>query len=182
MATPLGNAIEFLKRFGFYDVILPFLLVFTIIFAVLEKTRILGVEKDGKSPKKNINAMVALVIALFFIAIPRVVVAVQSSLPYAVMLLVVIIAYMLLVGSYAASGDKEFNFAGMTFWKTFMGILVFVILAAVFLNSFGWLDPVWNYITENWQDTFIVSLIFVAFMIGTIYWIVTDKKSAKGGE
>ena len=54
MATPLSNAIDFLKRLGFFDVILSFLFIFTIVFAILEKTKILGIEKDGR-PKKNIN-------------------------------------------------------------------------------------------------------------------------------
>ena len=44
MASTLQNAIEFFKAFGLFDIVLPFLLVFTIIYAILEKTRILGHE------------------------------------------------------------------------------------------------------------------------------------------
>ena len=55
--SPLRNAIEFLNDFGFYDVVLPFLLVFTIVFGVLEKTKLFGV--TDKKPKQNINAMIA---------------------------------------------------------------------------------------------------------------------------
>ena len=41
--------IGFLDKIGVYDVILPFLLVFTIVFAILEKTKVLGLDKiDGK--------------------------------------------------------------------------------------------------------------------------------------
>ena len=47
--------------------VLPFLLVFTIVFAILEKTKIFGATKDGES-KKNINAVVALVLGLLMIA------------------------------------------------------------------------------------------------------------------
>jgi len=173
MATPLSNALEFLKRFGFFDVVLPFLLIFTLVFAILEKTKVLGVTKDGK-PKANINSMISFVIALFFIAIPQVVVAVQESLPYVGILLVVIVAYLLMVGSYA-SGDKEFNFENMKYWKALMSILVGVGGIVIFLNSFGWLDTVLDYIVENWQATFIPSLVFVAIMIGAVYWIVSSK-------
>ena len=42
--TALGSAIDFLKDFGFFDVILPFLLVFSILFGILEKTKVFGVE------------------------------------------------------------------------------------------------------------------------------------------
>ena len=64
------GVIEFLGKIGVYDVILPFLLVFTIIFAILEKTRVLGTEEiDGKKySKKNINAMVAFVMSFLVVA------------------------------------------------------------------------------------------------------------------
>lgn len=177
--TPLGNAIDFLNRFGFYDVVLPFLIIFTLVFAILEKTKILGMDEKTKKPKQNINAMVAFTVALFFIAIPKVVSALKLSLPYVAILLVVIMAYLMLVGAYA-SGDKEFNFENSRFWKGFLGILVFIALLVIFLNSFGWLDSVWDYIVENWQDTFIVSLIFVAAIIGTVFWVMKSSSSTKG--
>ena len=44
MVTPLNNAIEFLREFGFFNVVLPFLLVFTVVFGILEKTRLFGTE------------------------------------------------------------------------------------------------------------------------------------------
>ena len=72
MPSPLEIAVNFLKDFGFFDVVLPFLLVFTIVFAVLEKTLILGKEENNK-PKKNIDAMVAFSIALFVVAASNIV-------------------------------------------------------------------------------------------------------------
>lgn len=180
MATPLANAIAFLDKFGFFDVLAPFLLIFTLTFAILEKTKVLGVTDKGK-PKININSMIAFVIALFFIAIPRVVTALKLSIPYVAFLLMVILAYMLLVGSYA-SGNEPFSFEKRKFWKGFLGILIFLSLLAIFLNSFGWLDATLDYITENWKDTFIVSLIFVAAIIGAIFWITSEKREGAKGE
>src|SRR3989344_2060049 len=65
-ATVLGDAVKLLQDFGFFDVILPFLLVFTVVFGILEKTKIFGTEGEKGHPKKNIDAMVAFVIAIFF--------------------------------------------------------------------------------------------------------------------
>ena len=61
--------IGFLDKIGIYDVVLPFILVFTIVFVILEKTRVLGTETIEGKPytKKNINAMVAFVIAFFVV-------------------------------------------------------------------------------------------------------------------
>ena len=43
--TAFRQVINVLVDLGVYDVILPFLLVFTIVFAILEKTKVLGLEK-----------------------------------------------------------------------------------------------------------------------------------------
>ena len=68
--TGFRAVIVFLEKLGVYDVVLPFLLVFTIVFAILEKTRVLGTDDvDGKHlPKKNLNAVVAFVMAFLVIA------------------------------------------------------------------------------------------------------------------
>ena len=47
---PLKEGLQLLVDIGLLDVILPFLLVFTIIFATLQRTRVLG-EEEGE-PKR----------------------------------------------------------------------------------------------------------------------------------
>ena len=47
------TAIGFLDKLGVYDIILPFLLVFTLVFAILEKTKILGLEKTAQEEDKT---------------------------------------------------------------------------------------------------------------------------------
>ena len=82
MVSPLGKAVEFLRDFGLFDVILPFLLVFTITFAVLEKTKILGTIKihgtDEYMPNKNLNSMVSFVVALLVVATANIVRAINE--------------------------------------------------------------------------------------------------------
>ena len=98
MASPLANAIEFLQKFGLFDIILPFLLVFTLVFAILEKTKILGVEDtEKKTPKKNLNSMVAFVTALLVVATNKVVTTINAALPNIILLLVVSFAFLLLL-------------------------------------------------------------------------------------
>ena len=55
----------YFQTYGIMDFLLPFLLVFTIIYAVMQKTKILG-------DKKNFNVIIALVIALTFV-VPHVI-------------------------------------------------------------------------------------------------------------
>ncbi|VVB80735.1 Uncharacterised protein [uncultured archaeon] len=48
---------------GFFSYVLPFLLIFAVIFAILQKTKIFGDSKD-QANVKSINAIVAVSIAL----------------------------------------------------------------------------------------------------------------------
>ena len=107
MATALNPAIEFLRDFGLFDIILPFLLIFALIFAILEKTRVLG--EEGGKPKKNLNAIVAFVIGLLSIATANIVGIINEALPNIVLLLVVAISFLLLIGSFWSSGEFDFK-------------------------------------------------------------------------
>jgi len=59
MAT-FETLVYYLETYGVLDVLLPFLLVFTIIYAVLLKTKILG-------DRKNFNVIIALILGLLFV-------------------------------------------------------------------------------------------------------------------
>ncbi len=180
-ATPLGNAVEFLVRFGFFDVVLPFLLVFTIVFAILEKTKIFGTEtvEGEKVSKKNINSMVAFVIALFVIVAEKVVFAIQTSIPQIVLVLIVLVSFIMLVGSMY--GSEEFNWE-KSGWAKFLAVVIFIGIILIFMNSIGWLEPVWVYVRIRWQDTLVTSVIFLLIIIGAIFWVTSGGKKKKKEE
>ena len=71
----LQDSLNYLIDLGVYDVLLPFLLVFSIVFATLEKTAILG--KD----KSNINAIVAVVTGLLLVVQRGIVDTINIFLP-----------------------------------------------------------------------------------------------------
>jgi hypothetical protein len=178
MVTPLSRGLEFLKDLGFYDIILPFLLIFTITFGVLEKTRIFGTE-DGK-PKVNINAMIAFVISLFFVATPRLVESLQISLPQVALLLVVLMSLMMIVGFIMS--DKEFNFEKHGFLKGVLVFLLFIGIFLIFLNAVGWWDKFWDLLGFNfWTSTAGMTLIFLGVVVGAILFITSGRGSKSGG-
>lgn len=177
MGSALGNAVDFLKDFGFFDVILPFLLVFTIVFGILEKTRIFGTEKLGDKdyPKKNLNSMVAFVIAFFVVAAKEIVTSLQVSLPQVALVLVILVSFMMLAGSFM--GDKTFTFENSK-WAIFLTLLVFISVLLIFLNSFGWLDPIIAFIVAN-PGTVLVPTVLVGMVIGTIVYVVGGKSEGE---
>ena len=102
-----------LEEWGLTDVMLPFLLIFVIIFAILHKTKILG------ETKKNLNIVVAIVTALI-VVIPHVtntfppdadpVEIINNALPQVSLLLVAVIFLLILIGVFG----QDSVFLGMT--------------------------------------------------------------------
>ena len=177
----LGNAIELLVDLGFFDVVLPFLLVFTVVFGILEKTKVFGTEKVGDKdvPKKNINAMVAFVIGFFVVAAKQIVTSFQESLPVVSLVLVAIVSFLMLIGAFV-SGEKELNFMdSFKGWKGFLAVVLFLSIVAIFFHSFGWLDVIYEYISGIGNEVFIVA-VFVAVMGGVVAFVFKTPK--EGGK
>lgn len=186
MASTLQNAIQFFKDFGLFDVVLPFLLVFALIFAILEKTRILGTEKEkGEDvPKKNLNTMVAFVVAMLVVATNKIVEAINSALPNVVLIIVSFVAFLMMVGVFVGTG--ELNFA-KDYKKLSMGFILvsLILLILIVLNSLKtaagitWLDEVLNYVVNNASGPVVMSIVFLIVAVGAIIYITRvpgDKK------
>ena len=175
MATPLYDAIEFMKSFGIFDVVLPFLLVFTVIFGVLEKTKIFG--KEGDSSRKNINAMVAFTIGFFVIAATQVVYVIQTALPYIMLLLVLIITFMILYGSTLSEGE-------INVWDHFekhKGIFAFGLFISIIAIVLGAMDMLGGLV--NWFYQYVTApvmyTVFLLLVVAIFMWIVVGKGSSE---
>ena len=98
MASRFRSTLDFMNQLGVYDVILPFLLIFTIVFAILEKTRLFGTDEiqGVKFTKKNLNAMAAFVIAFFVIASSKMVEIVTKISSNMIILLLGVLLFLLL--------------------------------------------------------------------------------------
>jgi len=176
MATALGSALDFLKDFGFFDVILPFLLVFTIVFAILEKTRIFGSEEiDGKQyPKKNLNAMVAFVMGFFVVAARQVVESLQVSLPNVALVLIIAVSFMMLAGSFM--GDETFSFKGK--WAMFLTFIMFIAVVLIFLNSLGWLDVIVDFVNRYTGEVLVPAVLIIVILLA-IFFVVGGKPKSE---
>ena len=186
--TVFRESIDFLVRLGIYDVVLPFLLVFTIVFAILEKTKIMGTEKDSKGgelTKRNLNSMVAFVMAFFVIASTQLVAVINKSVSQIFLVLLLIICFMMLAGAFHAQ-TKEGFFLDPKKHKFYYGIfmiIVFVSIIMIFLNALGWLDIIYNFLKDNWNKSYVAAVIFIILVIGFMAYIMQepskgeDKKS-----
>jgi hypothetical protein len=99
MAEPVLLAgLETLRNLGFFQFFLPFLLFFAIIYGALQKTKVFGERKD-------IDAIIALVIALIASTTAWVIEGLSGFLPWVGFIALVIVCFLMLVGMIY--GDVE---------------------------------------------------------------------------
>ncbi len=155
-----------LDQMGITEVLLPFLLIFTIAFAVLQKSKILG-EKSHK-----FNVILALVLALVVI-IPHVtnpeatsaVDIINKALPNVSLLMIASMMVLLLIGVFGSN----VNVAG----TPLAGIVVIFAIIAVaytFLASAGVVDQIGFLADDQTRSLLVAILVF-----GIIVWFITSE-------
>ncbi len=185
MVSTFRGMIEFLGEIGIYDVILPFLLVFTIIFAILEKTKVLGTEKIGDKDvtKKNINSLVAFVMAFLVVASTELVRTINEVMANIVLLLLLSIGFLMLAGSFH-SGKSEFflDKDKQPFFYWFFMVLMLVGIIGIFLHAIQYegqpfLIFAWEWLGQYWDNGAVGSLIMILVLVGFMIFITNTPKT-----
>lgn len=188
MATLLGNVILTLERLGVYDVILPFLLVFSVVFAILEKTRVLGTEKVGGEPysRKSLNSIVAFVSAFFVIASAQLVAIITTVSSQMVILMLVIVFFMLLVGAFYHPGAETKRDELFDKWAKGFAYVMVVAIVAMFLNAIPyssnqtWLAYAMGWLSRYGNSSSVGAILLIIFVIAFMYWI--GEPAGEGGK
>jgi len=173
MAYEFGYLIETLESWGVADVLLPFILVFTIVFAVLQRTEILG------AGKKNFNVVIALVVSLS-VVIPHVlgnypsgydvVDIINTVLPQVSLVAIAFLMVLILAGLVG----------GKIIGESIGGFLVLISLIAIVLifgGSLGWWESNWFY---NFFGEETVALVIMILVFGLIIWFITREAKTPG--
>jgi len=176
MASTLTNALDFFRDFGVFDVILPFLLVFTVVYAVLQKTELLGKEKG------NLDSIVAFVIGLLVVAATKVVAIINTALPQVMLLVIVGLGFLLMLGIFAKPGGSFLEDLPKGFRFTLLivfSIAVVLIFLGVIENDDEqtWLEYAWEFTTEQWSGAVFGSLFLLIVFVAVIFFAVSG-----GGE
>ncbi|MBU0459477.1 MAG: hypothetical protein KJ597_06935 [Nanoarchaeota archaeon] len=172
------GTIDFMGKLGVYDIILPFLLVFTIVFAILEKTKILGLERVGgeELTKKNLNSIVAFVMAFLVVASTQLVAVVNEVMANIVLLLILAVSFLMLVGVFF--GDKEFTLEQYSGWIKFFMVFMFIGIVLIFLNALNWLQYIFA-LFVLWEADWAATIIFFIVVLAFIVFITYEPKRKK---
>ncbi len=144
--------------------IYPFLLIFFIVFAILEKSKILG------DDKKQVNALVAFVIGLIFVSVATPKMIVGNMILFLTIAIIIVFVVMVLWGFLM--GDKGANiFEAAPKWlKGVIGgvIIIAVALAVLWATGvgFGIFEKIFGpNMKIFWTNAIFVIVIAVALAV-----------------
>lgn len=159
----------YLQQWGILDVLVPFILIFTIIYAVMQKINIFGTNS------KRFNAIIALAITLTTI-IPHVlgtyppgtdiIVIINNSLPEVTLLIVAIVLLMIMLGLVYGNWPIETPLAGIA------AIIAAILLVGIFLSNIITI-PILSYLDPQLQTLIIVIIVF-----GLVFLYVTHESDS----
>jgi hypothetical protein len=182
-AYNLVNFVQGLESWGLMDVLLPFLLFFVVLFAVFQKSKVLGTDK------KNLNMALSLVISLLIViphviygtmattdgrlsnGLPDVVEIMNNSLPQVAIIVVAVLMVLLLLGAIGGEGEQKIK---VTSWVV---VIAFLVIIWIFGGAAGW----WNgaYWFLNWGiNPDVIAIIVILLVFGLIIYFVTKDDSA----
>ncbi len=181
-SSTFREVIGFFGDLGIFDVLLPFLLVFTIVFAILEKSRVFGTEEiDGKKyTRKNLNAMTAFVIGFLVIASSRLVETITQVSSQIVVLLMLGVFFLLLIGPFHKESPEGVFLSKP--WNIIFMVIMFIGILGIFLNAIKtksgstWLETGWNFLVEHWSSKIVSSIVLLIIIIIFMWFVTGDKR------
>lgn len=148
----------------FKDIILPFVLVFTLVFAILEKSRLLGEDKH------QINAIIGFVIAGILITFSTQVDWIRQFVIFLVISLMILFVFMLIYG-FTYSGKEGFKLSE-GYQKLIAGIAFVAVVIATLVIT-GYSDKAVNFFTN---DSIGSSVLFIVVIAAAIIAVIFGGK------
>ena len=169
--TSFVTVFQSLEALGLTDVLLPFILIFAVVFAILGTVNIFG------KNSKNINIIVALCIALL-VVVPHVtgtyppngdvVKIINSSIPNVSAVIIAIVMMMLLIGVFGV----RFNLSQKPLGGV-VAVLALLIILFIFGSSAGWFGHGWPSWLGFMNDSDTLMVIVVLIIFGLIVAFIT---------
>ena len=186
MASAFANAIEFLGVIGLFDIILPFLLSFVLMYAILDKTKVLGTIKDGDREygKQNLNSLIAFCSAFLVIASAELVSIINESIGKIVILIMISVFYLVTIGTFFSRGEEVFIDKGP--WRTGFMIANLIAILLIFASSIptrdggNWLEWIYNQVVYNINSPVVSSSVLIIFIVVVMFFVTSEPK--KGTE
>ncbi len=155
-------------------IVYPFLLVFVLIFAILQKSKLFGEDK------RQIDALIALSIALIFVAFGWATEIITNMMPFLAIALVTILVFMLIFG-FVASGENGLE---IPFYLKIAGVVfaTVVVVIALIVATGQWEVIYGSLFGEGAMSEIWVNIILVVVVVAAVAAVVFSGKSNNGGD
>ncbi len=156
------NIFYYLQQWGVIDVFIPFLLIFTILFAVLQKVELLK--------ERRFNVAIAISIALL-VVIPHilgtyppgadVVNIINTSIPEVALLFIAVVMVLMMLGLMFGEQVRG-GYVGVT-----LGVISTIIIIMIFISSLSPI-PILMRIDPALQSLIVILLVFglIVYFVG----------------
>lgn len=156
----VGNFLSYLEQAGIFSYVLPFLLIFAVVFGILMKTRIF---RDNK----GLNAVIALVISLLALQFEFVPLFFSEIFPRVGVALSIILVFLILIGLFLDPKHKWINYVLLI-----LAAIVFVVVLIKTAGYLGWYSG--SFIRFNWP-AIVVIVIVIAVLAAVINSVSGNK-------
>ena len=149
----------------------PFLLIFFIVFGILEKSKLFG------ERKQQLNALIAFIVGLIFVGavFPKLVVG--NLILFLTVAIVVMFVGLLLWGFVAGEEGLKFASAPREL-KVLIGIVILVAVIIATLWAAGVQGTFFDFLfRKNWSNEFWTNFAFIAVIIIALAVVMRPIKS-----
>ncbi len=171
-----------LQELGLADVLIPFFLTFTVVFAILAKTKIFGTDNS-----KRFNVIVAVVLA-FAVVVPHVlystpdpvnpylytgqidiVKVINNSLPSIGVMVIAIVMLLLLIGTFGFKWSLSDSPSG-----SFIIIIALASVVYIFGSAAGWFSRIY-FLPDFLYDPDTQALLVTLLVFVIVVWLITKE-------
>jgi len=166
-AYDFSQLIADMDSYGVSTILLPFLLVFAIVYAILEKIQIFE--------RKAINVVIAFVMAFFVATNLHIVSIIRQSLPNVAVVLVAILCVILIIGIFGFRLDiSQSGIGGL------IAFLAFAVVLYIFGDAAGWwgFNMPWPF--SALTDPSIRPMVIVIAVFFLLIWYITKEDEPSG--
>ena len=137
------------------EFILPFVLIWTLVFGILQKTKLLGEDN------KQIDSLVAFIIGFIFVSVLQPKEIVNNLILFLTIAIVLMFIGLLLWG-FISGKDLGKDILSETWTKWVAGIIIIVAIIMALLWASGLSDSVLDLLfDQSWSEALWINLAFI---------------------
>ncbi|HLD97854.1 MAG TPA: hypothetical protein VI815_00855 [Candidatus Nanoarchaeia archaeon] len=163
MAVTITEILQQWADYGIFYYVLPFLLIFALVFAILQKVKVMGKENEGR----GINAVIALAVALLSLQFDYVPLFFSVIFPKLGMGLAILLVALILIGlfvDYTQYRGQMYIFLGIG------GVTAGIVVLSTLSDYSWWTGSFWH---EN-----ISAIVALGIIIGFVAIVINSSKPA----